>query len=126
MSTETRNGAFARITLAATAAQIAMVVIGHGSPAVALWFGPLGMAISLVAGLWLALAERTGWRQAGARGALSGGACALVGIAVSLALGDVTPALLLLGTLSSAVAGSVGGLVGRKLRRGAGDRALAA
>ena len=95
-----------------TLAQLGMVVAGHFVPAVSTLFGPLGMTISLLAGLALERIERPAPGRAAARGALAGGACALLGIAVSLALGDVTAVILAFGTGSSAVAGAMGGMIG--------------
>lgn len=43
-----------------------------------------------------------------------GGISAAIGIAVSVALGDVPTSLLALGTGSSAVTGLIGGLIGRR------------
>ena len=99
-----------RAVVVGTILQLAMVLAGHWVPEVAALFGPLGMAISLAAG-WLA-ARWGGSRGADAArdGAIAGGVCAFIGILVSYALGDVSLALLLLGTLSSAVAGALGGL----------------
>lgn len=95
-----------------TVLQVAMVLVGHWSLAVARLFGPLGMAISLVVGLLWARGEAGGYGHAAAGGALVGGTCALLGIVVSYALGDVGAVILALGTLSSAVTGALGGLVG--------------
>lgn len=98
-----------------TALQIAMVVAGHYSPAIAQWFAVGGMGLSLLAGL------AVGWKSGGSlgsaalNGAVAGGVCALIGIGVSLALGDVEPMLLAMGTLSSAVAGAIGGALARLL-----------
>lgn len=100
-----------------TLAQIVMVVTGHYVPGVSALFGPLGMTISLLAGVALAALERPSWGRAAGRGAVVGGACALIGIAVSFALGDVTAMLLALGTASSAVAGALGGAIGRAVAR---------
>lgn len=105
-----------------TLLQTAMVLTGHWVAAVAGLFGPLGVAISFLAGLlW---ARESGGTAGGAAGggAVVGGACALIGIAVSYVLGDVTAAILAFGTLSSAVTGALGGLVGRRL--GAGGPAV--
>jgi len=109
-----------RVTVWATVAQLAMVVIGHVVTAVANLFGPLGITISLVAGLVWARPVGSGIGGAIGGGALVGGACALIGIAVSWALGDVTALLLAVGTLSSAVAGAIGGSIGRLVARRAG------
>lgn len=98
-----------------TVLQTAMVVTGHQVAAVAALFGPLGVAISLLVGLLWARESAEGWREGAGGGAVVGGACALIGIAISLALGDVTAAVLAFGTLSSAVTGALGGAVGQRL-----------
>lgn len=98
-----------------TVLQTAMVVAGHWIAAVARLFGPLGVAISLMVGLLWARGSAEGWREGAGGGALVGGACALVGIALSLALGDVTPAVLVFGTVSSAMTGAIGGAAGHRL-----------
>lgn len=105
-----------RWTVVGTALQVVMVVAGHWIVAVANLFGLLGVAISLAVGLLWArgFADRTARGVGG--GAVVGGACALLGIALSMALGDVEAVILLFGTLSSAVGGAVGGAVGARLR----------
>ncbi len=99
-----------------TVVQLAMVLIGHWSTAVANLFGPLGVLISLVVGLLWAREAARGLGHGAGGGAVVGGVCALIGIAVSLLLGDVSAMILLLGTLSSAVTGLVGGLLGSRMR----------
>jgi hypothetical protein len=99
-----------------SALQLAMVVGGHFSPAIAALFAVAGMLISMLAGGMFGEASGTPRRRAVGGGALVGGACALIGIAVSVALGDVPPAILLFGTASSAVTGALGGWVGMALR----------
>jgi hypothetical protein len=97
-----------------TLAQIAMVVAGHFWPPVANIFAVGGMGISAVAG-FLAMKGRNAAVGASAgNGALGGGIGAGLGIAVSVALGDVPASLLGLGTMSSAVTGAIGGLIGRR------------
>lgn len=104
---------FARVTLAATAAQIGMVIGGHFSPVVAGGFALGGMAISLIAGVFYARIARGGWGDSLIGGTLSGAACAFLGIGVSVFLGDVLPMLLAFGTAGSAVAGLIGGAAGK-------------
>ena len=94
--------------------QLIMVIAGHFATPVANLFGPLGMAISLAAGLLWARSAADSYGRGALGGALVGGGCALLGILVSLALGDVSAAILALGTVSSAVTGAIGGLVGRR------------
>lgn len=109
------SGAMTRAVIVGTLLQLAMVLAGHWVPAIAALFAPLGMAISFVAGWLVALWESVRGRFAATRGALAGGICALLGILVSFALGDVEGLILLLGTLSSTVTGALGGLVGGAL-----------
>jgi hypothetical protein len=98
-------------TALGTVLQLAMVVAGHFA-AVSLYFAVGGMAISAVAGL-LYGRSAAGIAGAAVGGAIAGGVCALIGIAVSCALGDVAAMVLLFGTLASAVTGLIGGVVGR-------------
>jgi hypothetical protein len=101
------------IALLGAILQVAMVVTGHYVPAVAARFGLIGTLISLVAGVVFArsLTRGVGRGIGFLGGLLAGGACALVGIAVSFGLGDVSAVILLFGTLASAVAGGLGGAV---------------
>lgn len=97
-----------------TTLQIVMVILGHYVTSVANLFGPLGMGISLVVGLLWARAGARSYGNAAGGGAVVGAGCALLGILVSLILGDVSAAILALGTISSGVTGAIGGLVGRR------------
>lgn len=107
------NRALVVATAACTAAQLAMVVIGHSNPAVAAQFAVLGVSISLVAGLLYAVLAHDGRRGGAAlNGAIAGGVGALIGVIVSFALGDVTASILAIGTLSSAATGALGGFAG--------------
>ena len=72
-----------------------------------------GMVISLLAGLLFAKLAALGWTPSLVGGLVAGGACALLGIAVSVALKDTAPMILVVGTLGSAVAGLIGGAVGK-------------
>ena len=106
-----------RSTLVATVLQLAMVVTGHFSLQIASLFALGGIGISAVGGLLFAV-----WTEgkpapalAAKGGAIAGGLSALIGIAVSCALGDVDAGTLIYGTLASAVAGILGGFLGRAL-----------
>jgi hypothetical protein len=100
-------------TLLGTALQLAMVISGHYNTGIANLFAVGGMTISLVAGLLFALwAKRPTVGSSAWGGLLAGGICALLGILVSYFLGDVTAMIIAFGTLSSAVAGAIGGAVG--------------
>ena len=95
-------------------AQLAMVVAGHYSAFIKdNVFALGGMAISLLAGVLFAKLAATGWTPSLVGGLVAGGACALLGIGVSVALKDTAPMILVVGTLGSAVAGLVGGAVGK-------------
>ena len=89
-----------------------MVISGHWVEFIKLnVFAIGGMAISAVAGVMYARRARQSRAKSAAQGALVGGLCALIGIIVSYALGDVTASILVLGTLSSAVTGAIGGAI---------------
>ena len=103
-------------TVIGTVLQLIMVGVGHFVPAVAALFGPVGILISLIAGLLYARAAKGSWSDSMLGGAIAGGVCALLGIAVSWLLGDVTPFILVAGTLSSAVGGVIGGAIGKLLK----------
>lgn len=101
--------------LIGTVLQLAMVVSGHFVPFIALnvfMFG--GMGISALAGLIYGRAAG-GFGAAALGGALAGGLCALIGITVSVLLGDTEAMILAFGTVSSAVTGALGGLLGRAI-----------
>lgn len=101
-----------------TGLQGAMVLVGHWVEAVAALFGPLGVGISLLAGFLYGLwSPDRGAGPAAGWGAVAGGGCALVGILVSWALGDVGGVVLAAGTAGSAVAGAAGGFGGRAVAR---------
>ena len=100
-------------SLVGTLLQVAMVVAGHSSPAVAQLFAVGGMGLSLIAGfLYARLARPATKGSAAIGGAAAGAICAFLGILVSYLLGDVPASLLALGTLSSAVTGAIGGVIG--------------
>jgi hypothetical protein len=89
-----------------------MVIAGHWVEFIKLnLFAAGGMLISAIAAVIYARAARTDRKTAAIQGALVGGLCALIGIAVSFALGDVPASILAFGTLGSAVAGAIGGAV---------------
>jgi hypothetical protein len=101
-------------TLLGTVLQVAMVVAGHSNPSVAALFAVGGMGFSLLAGAaYPFIARGASAGSAAAGGAIAGALCGLIGIAISYAMGDVPASLLALGTLSSAVTGAIGGLLGR-------------
>jgi hypothetical protein len=107
------RSALLNATLVGTVLQLAMVLSGHYNKGIANLFAVLGVSISLVAGLLFALwAKQPTLGGSVLGGLVAGGLCALLGILVSYFLGDVTASILVLGTLSSAVTGAIGGAVG--------------
>jgi hypothetical protein len=102
-----------RATVIGLVLQLIMVVAGHYVLAVKNGFAIGGMLISLIAGVIYVRTTRGSWGDTLIGGALAGGVCALIGIAVSCALGDVDAGVLVFGTLASAVAGSIGGAVAK-------------
>jgi len=102
--------------LVGTLLQIAMVMLGHFVPWVALnvfMFG--GVAISALAGLLYAREAAAGYGPGALGGAIAGAVCALIGIAFSVLLGDTPAMILAIGTISSGVTGAVGGLIGQAM-----------
>lgn len=93
--------------------QVLMVLTGHYLPAVKVLFAGGGMGLSLVAGMLFAERARASWSVDLGGGAIAGGVCALIGIAVSVVLGDVAPGLLVIGTVFSVITGLVGGGLGK-------------
>jgi len=104
-------------TVIGTLLQLIMITAGHFVPAVAAQFAIVGMLISLVAGLLYARAAKGGWGDSLIGGLIAGGVCALIGIAASVLWGDTAQNILLIGTAGSAVAGAVGGAVGKLLAK---------
>lgn len=105
-------------SLLGTVLQVAMVVAGHYNKSVASLFAVGGMGLSLVAGLLYAMWTRGDSTSSIVVGGLAAGAiCAFIGILVSHLLGDVPRSLLVLGTVSSAITGALGGWLGTFLFR---------
>jgi len=93
--------------------QFVMVVGGHYSAPVKASFAVGGMLFSLVAGLLYVRLAPGGWAGACLGGAIAGGLCAIIAIAVSVSLKDVPAQILWLGTSASAVTGVIGGAIGK-------------
>jgi hypothetical protein len=97
-------------------AQLALVVAGHFIGFIAdNLFAVGGVAIALGAGA-VYVRKAPGARLPLMGGAAAGGACAFLGILVSVILGDVPAGILPLGTLASALAGAGGAALARALR----------
>jgi hypothetical protein len=107
------RGALVFATGVGLALQVLMVLTGHYAPAVKALFAVGGMALSLLAGVLFAERARASWPADLGGGAIAGGVCALLGIALSASLGDVPPSLLLLGTAASVCTGLIGGAIGK-------------
>lgn len=112
----TSNSALIKSTAVGTILQLIMVIVGHYSPAISNQFAAGGTAISGVAGLLFSVwsGQRTTGVALGG-GLAAGGICAFLGILVSYILGDVSAPVLGYGTAASALAGAIGGLIGRML-----------
>lgn len=116
MNTNASRNAMRNAIIVGTAVQLIMVVSGHWVPFIKMnVFAIGGVVISAMVGAMYARDAQVSRAKAAGGGAIAGGACALIGIAVSLALGDVPALILVVGTLSSAIGGAVGGgLSGKK------------
>jgi hypothetical protein len=103
--------------LLGTVLQLAMVIAGHYIPVIRNDIFALGgMAISLIAGLYLGWRSGGSWGARLSGGAVAGGVCALIGIALSVVLKDTAPMILVIGTISSAVTGLIGGAASKLIR----------
>ena len=110
------GASLATMTLVGTLAQVGMVVAGHYVPFIKdNVFAIGGMVISLIFGATWAATFSTSTGKGAGGGAIIGGICAIIGIAVSVVLGDTPAIVLSFGTLSSTATGALGGLVGFKL-----------
>lgn len=98
------------------ALQLAMVIGGHYWPFIKNnLFAVGGMAISLAAGAIYGRMAAEAWGPSLIGGLVAGAVCALLGIGVSVALKDVPAPVLAFGTMGSAVAGLIGGALGKWL-----------
>jgi hypothetical protein len=111
------QGALTRATITGTALQAAMVVLGHFVPPIAASFPIIGTAIGALTGFLFA---RWGGRPtrlgSATGGALAGGVAGMLGSVISLALGDVLFDTVGVATISTVVAGLLGGAVGHRTR----------
>jgi hypothetical protein len=112
MNDATPSSALRNAIIIGTVLQLAMVISGHYIDFIKVnVFAIGGVVISALAGALYARDARVSRSASAGWGAIAGGACALIGIAVSCALGDVQPIILALGTCSSAIGGAVGGAI---------------
>lgn len=110
------NQPLLKATAIGTLLQLVMVVAGHYVPAIAEQFAVGGVGLSAVAGyLYTRFAPPVAIGRSAGGGAIAGGLCALIGIAVSHWLADVPAAVMGFGTAGSAATGAIGGLIGNQL-----------
>ena len=96
--------------------QLIMVVAGHYMPAIKeKGFAVGGMLISLIAGVIYFRLAAGGWGAALTGGAVAGGVCAILAIAVSVALSDTPAMILVVGTIASTVTGLIGAAAAKLL-----------
>jgi hypothetical protein len=105
-------------SLIGTVLQLAMTISGHFVPLIRANFMYGGLGFSLLAGVLYGARASGRWLDTAGGGAIAGGVCALIGIALSCALQDVPAPVLLFGTLGSAVAGMLGALAARAVLPG--------
>lgn len=108
--------ALQRAILVGTLLQAFTVTVGHFVGLFAgyeIGFLFAGMMISATVGYLYAQDVSKGYRLGACGGAISGGACALMGIGVSVALGDMALIVFVQRTLISILTGAVGGVFGQ-------------
>ena len=94
--------------------QLIMVVMGYYLPVVReKGFAVGGMLISLIAGVIYVRLAGGDWMTACMGGAIAGGVCAALGIAVSVPLNATPPMILVVGTVASTVTGVIGAAVAK-------------
>jgi hypothetical protein len=103
-----------RATIVGIVMQVAMVVVGYFLPWVRLhvfMFG--GMMIAAISGYLYGMDSGKGWGASSLGGAISGGTCGIIGIAVAIVLSEAQMIVLVVGTLICILTGTVGGLFGQ-------------
>jgi hypothetical protein len=112
MNNRTPGSALRNATIVGIAVQLVMVISGHWIEFIKMnLFAVGGVVISALVGAMYARDARVTRSRSAVSGAIAGGVCALIGIAVSYLLGDVPPLILVVGTISSAIGGAVGGAI---------------
>lgn len=94
--------------------QALLVVTGHFVPWVELhvfMFG--GMMISAIVGYLYGMDSARGWGPSAFGGALAGGTCEIIGIALAVVFHQTPMIALLVGTAICLLTGTVGGLFGQ-------------
>ncbi len=108
------NRALQRATTVGILLQVVLVLLAHFSTWVeehALLFG--AMMISATSGYLYAREVAKGYGRGAYGGAITGGTCGIVGVGISLLLGDVSPVALTVRLLVSVLTGAVGGIYGQ-------------
>ncbi|MGH6878470.1 MAG: hypothetical protein ACREHV_14005 [Rhizomicrobium sp.] len=108
------NRALQRAVLVGTLLQLVFVLIAHFSRWIemhALLFA--GMMTSATVGYLYAQEVARGYTKGAYGGAIAGGLCAVLGIGVSVLLGDMTGRTLVVRDLISILTGAVGGIYGQ-------------
>lgn len=108
------NHALRRAISVGTFLQVVAVLIAHFSHWIethAFLFA--GMMISATMGYLYAQDVSRGYAKGAYGGAIAGGVCAFIGIAVSVVLGDLTGRMLIIRSLISVLTGAVGGVYGQ-------------
>jgi hypothetical protein len=103
--------------IVSTGLQLAMVIAGHYSPAIAQLFPIAGTGIGGIAGVLAALGGQQRAGTAAKNGVLAGGVGGLIGTIVSYFLGDIPAFTIGVGTGAAGVAGAFGALAGRLIGR---------
>lgn len=94
--------------------QVAMYGLGHYSKWMVInVFGFGGMMISAIAGYLFAMETGRGYFSGATGGAIAGGTCGLIGIALSVMLGDTLSSFIAIGATISVFIGAIGGLFGQ-------------
>jgi hypothetical protein len=108
------NKALQRAIVVGTMLQIVIVLLAHFSAWIeAHAFLFAGMMISATVGYLYALEVARGYAKGAYGGAIAGGACAVIGIALAVILGDMTGRIFVIRDLISVLTGAVGGVYGQ-------------
>ena len=106
--------ALQRATFVGVLLQAVTVLVAHFSVWVAIHASLFAaMMISAVSGYLYAQEVARGYGRGACGGAISGGVCGIVGIVMSLILGDASPVSLIVRALVSILTGAVGGIYGQ-------------
>ncbi len=103
-----------RATLVGIVMEVVLVVTGHFVPWVEVHvfqFG--GMMIAAIAGYLYGMHSAKGWGASSFAGAISGGTCGIIGIAVAVVLKEMPTIGLIVGTIICILTGAIGGLFGQ-------------